>query len=241
MWTPVRCRHKNYCTDKAKHCFHVTCRLLEALTTALNALEMTLGMHASAREGFCNPLQKVGLTLLLKKLIHATLSIYGEVSTPPPPPPLTCSVSLLCVHSHIHSFMHPYIHPSLHPLHPTTQSRPLFLHFSGSSGGLESCLPGNNRHLPGNLHKTRKTYTAIHMPATCLCIKRSEGCVDGFHTRWPSVPRLSKGATTRGLGALACTCFCIPTMHPFHPFLPSSLLPSWRNLSSQLGSHLSPG
>ncbi|KAL3134854.1 hypothetical protein ABBQ32_007821 [Trebouxia sp. C0010 RCD-2024] len=60
----------------------VNTRLLEALTTALNALEMTLGMHASAAEGFCNPLQKVGLTLLLKKLIQATLSIYGEAELP---------------------------------------------------------------------------------------------------------------------------------------------------------------
>lgn len=60
----------------------VNVRLLEALTTALNALEMTLGMHASAWEGFCNPLQKTGLTLLLKKLIQATLSIYGEAELP---------------------------------------------------------------------------------------------------------------------------------------------------------------
>ena len=59
------------------------CRLLEALRQAVEALELTMRMHASAWEGFCNPLQKIGLTLLLEKLLHAALSLTTQVSSLP--------------------------------------------------------------------------------------------------------------------------------------------------------------
>ncbi len=53
------------------------CRLLDALSKAIETCELTLRMHAAASNR--NPLQKLGYTMLIEGLLAAALLRHGEV------------------------------------------------------------------------------------------------------------------------------------------------------------------